>query len=130
MTTRTITALVATSLLATTPLAACGADAESARPPEAALASAALAGRSLSASSLARMQLVTTADGRDLLAHVVACALPRGASITAITRDGTPYSFTGLVGLAPTWAQRAPSKLEQRRVNACVLVQSVGLTRV
>lgn len=124
MTTTTLTALLATVMLS-----ACGADPAPASPPEVALDSAALAGRSLSASSLPRMQLLTTADGRDLLAHVVACALPPGASITAITRDGTPYSFTGQVGLAPTWAQRAPSKLEQHRVTACVLVQTAGLTR-
>lgn len=110
-------------------LSACGADAQPESPPDAELAPAALAARSLSASSLTRMQLLTTSDGRDLLAHVVACALPPGASITAITRDGTPYSFTGKVGLAPTWAQRAPSKLEQHRVNACVLVQTAGLLR-
>ncbi len=118
-----------TALIATAMLSACGADAEPASPPDAELTPAALAGHSLAASSLTRMQLLTTSDGRDLLAHVVACALPRGASITAITRDGTPYSFAGSIGLAPTWAQRAPSRLEQHRVDACILVQTAGLTR-
>jgi hypothetical protein len=124
VTTTTLTALIATAMLS-----ACGADPAPASPPDAALAPAALAGRSLSAGSLPRMELLTTADGRDQLAHIVACALPRGASITAITRDGTPYSFTGVLGLAPSWAQHAPSKTEQHRVTACVLVQTVGLTR-
>jgi hypothetical protein len=117
------------ALLATAMLSACAADALPQGPPDVGLDPAALAGRGLSASSLTRMRLLTTSDGRDLLAHVVACALPLGASITAITRDGTPYSFTGAIGLAPTWAARAPSKTEQHRVTACVLVQTVGLTR-
>lgn len=124
MTTRILPALLATVLLS-----ACGDEVQPESSLDVDLAPAALAGHSLAASSLTRMQLLTTPDGRDLLSHVVACALPRGASITAITRDGTPYSFTGRVGLAPTWAQRAPSKLEQHRVNACVAVQTAGLIR-
>ena len=119
------------ALVATAMLSACGADAVPASAPHlaASIDPAALAGRSLSANSLVQMQLLTTPGGRDLLAHVVACALPLGASITAITRDGTPYSFTGLIGLAPSWAQHAPSPLEQHRVDACVVVQTAGLTQ-
>ena len=115
-------------LLATT-LAACGADAPSPAAPRTHIDASMLARRSLSGSSLSQMQLLATPDGREVLGRVVACALPRGASITAITRDGTPYSFAGRIGLAPAWAQHAPSAPEQHRVSACVTVQTVGLTR-
>jgi hypothetical protein len=114
-------------LIAAALLAGCGADAKPTARAHVSLDASALASHSLSASSLARMQLVSTPDGRAMLSHVVACALPRGTSITAITRDGTPYSFAGRLGLAPAMAQHAPSQLEQDRLRACVVVQSVGL---
>jgi hypothetical protein len=81
---------------------------------------AALTHRSLGGSSLAAMQLLASADGRTALASVVACALPAGASITVIARDGTPYSFTGSAGVDPGWAQHAPSLAERQRVAACL----------
>jgi hypothetical protein len=81
---------------------------------------AALANHRLDAGSLPELRLVATSGGRELLARVVSCALPRGTAITTITSDGTPYSFVGALGLAPSWAQRAPSHDERRRVIACV----------
>jgi len=111
-------------LIAAATLTACGADA---RPTPAHIDASALARRGLSAGSLSQMQLLATPDGRQVLAHVVACALPRGATITAITREGTPYSFAGRLGLAPAWAAHAPSKLEQHRVSACVAFHSIAL---
>jgi hypothetical protein len=85
-----------------------------------ALDTAMLAGRGLGASSLPAIQLVSTARGRAFLASVVSCALPRGAAITAITPAGTPYSFAGARGLAPGWAEHAPTSAERRQVAACV----------
>ena len=79
-----------------------------------------LASRSLGSGSLPQIQLLATADGRDLMARVVSCALPRGAAITTINRDGTPYSFAGALGLAPGWADHAPSSTERRRVDDCL----------
>ena len=88
-----------------------------------------LAHRSLSGSSLPALALLASEDGRALFGHVVACALPRGASITAIDRAGTPHSFAGDAGLAPSWAAHAPSPLERQRVTSCVLVATSGTAR-
>jgi hypothetical protein len=79
-----------------------------------------LAGRGLSSGSLPQIQLLGTPRGRELMSRVVSCALPHGAAVTAITRDGTPYSFTGELGLAPGWADHAPTGDERRRVTDCL----------
>lgn len=79
-----------------------------------------LAGRGLAGSSLPELQLLATPRGRELLSRVVSCALPRGATITTITGSGTPYSFTGSLGLAPGWAHHAPTADERRSVEGCV----------
>jgi hypothetical protein len=119
-------------LMAAAALAACGAepsdDATSTSTSTSALDASVLAGRSLGSGSLPQLQLLASRDGRYLLARVVSCALPRGATITTITRDGTPYSFTGDLGLAPGWADHAPSGNERRRVDDCVRAHSVGST--
>jgi len=83
---------------------------------------AALAARSLGASSLPAMQLLATEGGRATLSNVVSCALPRGASITTIARDGTPYAFAGSAGVAPGWAAHPPTFAERARVAACLHV--------
>jgi hypothetical protein len=115
--------------LAAVLLTACAADPAPASHPAGALDTAALARRSLGGSSLAEMQLLASPAGRDALSHVVACALPDGASLTAIARDGTPYSFTGRAGLAPGWAQRPATADERARVTACVLAHTSGVVR-
>lgn len=79
-----------------------------------------LAQRGLVGSSLPELRLLATASGREMLSRVVACALPRGAAITAITRNGTPYSFTGALGLFPDWTSHAPSAEARRRIASCV----------
>lgn len=83
-------------------------------------ADAVLARQSLSGSSLPKLQLIATAEGRAALAQLVSCALPAGATINAVANDGTPYLFAGRLGLAPTWAEHAPSATERGRVTACV----------
>jgi hypothetical protein len=80
----------------------------------------ALAGRSLGGSSIATMRLLASSDGRAALARVVSCALPPGASLTTIDRDGTPFSFAGSLGLAPGWVQRPATASERHRVDTCV----------
>ncbi len=89
----------------------------------------ALAAHRLTANSLPEMKLLATQDGRDAVSQVVSCALPRGASITAISEDGTPYWFTGNSGLAPAWAHRTPTASEQYRVIACMRAHMAGLIR-
>lgn len=80
----------------------------------------ALGRHGLATSSLDEMRLLATPFGRDVLAQVVSCALPRGASITTIDRDGMPYSFPGEHGIAPGWAQRPPTAREHAQVTRCL----------
>jgi hypothetical protein len=113
------------AVIASILLAACGdetaSDAVAAPAAPAQFDATALAAHSLMVNSLPQMQLLATASGRDVMARVVSCALPRGASLTAITREGTPYSFTGDAGLAPDWVQRPATSGERHRVTDCVL---------
>ncbi|HEU4731798.1 MAG TPA: hypothetical protein VFT22_28070 [Kofleriaceae bacterium] len=112
-------AVIAAALLAAT--GACGSAPPAPAPPAPAPADAsALVAHRLGLHSLPAMQLLATPRGRDLLAGAISCALPAGASITAITSDGTPYSFAGNAGLAPAWERRAPGAGERRRLIACV----------
>ena len=110
-------------------LAACDADDVAPEAPEAPAArfdAAMLGAHSLAVNSLPQMQLLTTASGREVLSRVVSCALPRGASLTAITSDGTPYSFAGATGLAPGWVQRPATAGERHRVTDCVLGHAIA----
>jgi hypothetical protein len=110
------------AVIAAATLAACCADANEAPTAQTAqVDTAALGAHSLAVNSLPEMQLLASSSGREVLSRIVSCALPRGASITAINRSGTPYSFTGSHGLAPQWAQRAATSVEQHRVTACML---------
>lgn len=93
-----------------------------------ALDAAVLAGRSLGGSSLPTLQLLATASGREFLSQVVSCALPPGAAITAINREGMPFQFTGALGLAPGWADHAPTGAERQDVADCVRARAAGTT--
>ncbi|KYF82598.1 hypothetical protein BE17_30285 [Sorangium cellulosum] len=62
--------------------------------------------------------LLTSDEGRELAARVVACALPEGATLEA----GSRRSFDGSIGLAPRWASAPLSGAASRRwVTACLL---------
>lgn len=89
----------------------------------------ALSYRSLSGSSLPALQLLASDAGRDLFAHVVACALPAGATLTAIDRAGAPHSFSGSAGLAPSWAARPATVAQREEVTTCVLLATSGAAR-
>lgn len=113
------------ALLAVVMIAGC--DVEDASPIDAGAPAAAptgldagLARASLQGSSLAKQQLIATEAGRAALTQLVSCALPAGASVTGVATDGTPYQFAGSLGLAPAWADRAPSAIERRRVASCL----------
>jgi len=120
------------ALIAAAILSGCGTTpdpasrAEAADDPALERDTAELAQRGLVGSSLPELRLLATPAGREMLSRVVACALPRGAAITAITRAGMPYSFPGTVGLAPDWATHAPSDEERRRVARCVRANGHG----
>lgn len=85
-----------------------------------------LVGKSLSANSLPEIRLLSTPAGRAALSNVVACALPAGASISAIAADGTPYAFAGEAGLAPGWIGHAPTAGERQRVASCIHAKKLG----
>lgn len=109
-------------------VAGCAPDASRAAPLAApASADIALARHGLNASSLPKLQLIATAEGRVALARLVSCALPAGATINAVANDGTPYLFAGGLGLAPAWAEHAPSATERGRVTACVHAHAPAL---
>ncbi len=123
------------AVIAAMMLSACSADEPTpVAPPSfsrtAQLEAAALAAHSLGVNSLSEMQLLTTPAGREILARMVSCALPRGVSITAITHTGTPYSFSGRAGLAPGWAQRPANASERHLVNDCMLGRATVLAPV
>ena len=66
--------------------------------------------------------LIATADGRDVLAYTLGCALP--ASVTLVgTYAGVTYEFSGDIGLAPTWTQHALTLRDQHWVSACLLAR-------
>jgi hypothetical protein len=105
------------------PIAACASDdagGATMPSPTAPLDTTALTRHSLAQGSLPELQLLATPFGRDVLAQVVSCALPRGASLTTINRDGTPYSFAGEHGLAPAWASRPATAREHAQVTRCL----------
>jgi len=68
-------------------------------------------------------------EGRGLLKYLVRCALD--ASTEAhLTLPGEILTFTGGIGLAPEWAERALTLSEQRWVSACfyALTNKLGKT--
>ena len=122
------------ALLVTAMLVGCDAEPPVASAPAAApapaLDAAVLAGRGLGSSSLPALQLLATPHGREFLSQVVSCALPPGAAITAINREGMPFQFTGALGLAPGWADHAPTGAERQRVTECLHGRVVGTNAV
>ncbi|MEO8553677.1 MAG: hypothetical protein ABI678_27070, partial [Kofleriaceae bacterium] len=91
------------------------------------LATNKLATNKLAAASFATgMQakpLLETADGRDVLTYMLQCALSSSQSITLTDSSGTPWKFTGAIGVAPAWTTRALTVTEQRWVTACLLAR-------
>jgi hypothetical protein len=102
------------------------------------LASNRLASNSLSYVALAETSdLLQTAEGRDVYSYIVSCALPEGVTIEAdITGAGdsappaTPYTctaghctFSGNLGLAPTWIDRRLDRRGQGWVSACLFAR-------
>ncbi|MFY0575620.1 hypothetical protein ACN28S_15765 [Cystobacter fuscus] len=61
-----------------------------------------------------------------VMRYVVLCAVPAGETRTYTSSStGSTWSWTGVLGLAPGWAQGAPATLtEQRLVSACLAAHS------
>jgi hypothetical protein len=69
--------------------------------------------------------LTATAEGRELLDHLVGCALPKG---TALRSAAAGASFAGMAGLAPEWASAPLGSSSSRRwMTACLLQTLNGL---
>jgi len=73
--------------------------------------------------------LMTTTLGRQQLAYLVRCALPAGATVVKQDQYGTSYTFNGVLGLAPEWADSACGTNCQENVSACMLahVNTAGI---
>ena len=91
-----------------------------------------LAGNGLSGSGLQVYPLNSTglpssssfmnsSAGRTTVSYMVRCALPSGHTITARDSNGTSYSFTGQIGVAPGWETGNCDATCQERVTACML---------
>ena len=66
--------------------------------------------------------IAATSDGRMFLNYLVGCALNSSQSLT--TTGGTPYTFTGSLGLATNWTSGALSGPDRRWVSACMLARA------
>jgi hypothetical protein len=82
-----------------------------------------MARNSLQSEGQRQGSLMETAEGRDLMAYVVSCALPANQTVTFSTPNG-PFSYKGSIGLAPTWWTRTPTASERRWVSACLLART------
>jgi len=63
-------------------------------------------------------------DARELLSHIVSCALTDDQSVT-ITVEGTTYTYQGAIGLAPEWGE-ANGRCDQtcqQWVSGCLIAR-------
>jgi hypothetical protein len=70
--------------------------------------------------TLAPTSLLGSKAGRDVLTYLVRCALPAGQNVSGAA-GGKVYSFSGLVGVAPTWLTQSLSLSGRRWMTACLL---------
>jgi len=81
-----------------------------------------LAGGDLDLDSAPGQALIGSQSGRNLVAFLVACALPRGQTASGRS-GGVRYTFDGELGLANGWKTGAPSFSERRWVSGCMLAR-------
>jgi hypothetical protein len=70
--------------------------------------------------TLAPTILLKSKAGRDVLTYLIRCALPAGQKVGGVS-GGKVYSFSGLVGVAPTWLNQSLSLSGRRWMTACLL---------
>jgi hypothetical protein len=67
-------------------------------------------------------QLLVTAAGREVLAYLIDCAMPKHVTLYG-SSGGTTYGFVGNVGLAPSWKNGYITPAEKRYVSACMFAK-------
>ena len=104
------------------------------------LATNRLATNGLAADMESAGELLATADGRELYAYMMSCALPGGTNIEAVIPGApdscpgcsidTPYTcqtevcvFPGSLGLATKWIDHKLTKKGQRWISACLFAR-------
>jgi hypothetical protein len=65
-------------------------------------------------------EALVNAGGEPLLRYAIGCALPADESFEV--EDGT--RFSGSLGIAPQWTERALNPVEQRWITACLLART------
>jgi hypothetical protein len=65
--------------------------------------------------------LMTTDAGRATVGYLVRCALAAGVTITKRDQNGTTYSYSGELGLAPQWQTGSCDTDCQETISACML---------
>src|SRR5690606_32992166 len=70
--------------------------------------------------------MASTQAGRMVLPYVIGCALSGGTVVNTTYWNGignVPISFTGEIGLVPSWTTTNPTQSQQRLISACVLAR-------
>jgi len=68
--------------------------------------------------------LMTTAEGQELLAFIVSCALPADTTLEATDPDGTKLEFFGGLGLAKSWLRRPLNAVGRGWVSGCLFART------
>jgi hypothetical protein len=64
----------------------------------------------------------TDRDGaNDVMTYVARCALPFGAGLAHVARNGRRFEWRGSLGLAPLWRKAPIERHEQEVVSACLM---------
>jgi hypothetical protein len=74
--------------------------------------------------------LMSTDAGRKTVSYLVKCALPANRSITKKDQYGRSYTFTGALGVAPTWETGSCGQTCQQWVSACIVahINTAGIS--
>jgi hypothetical protein len=71
--------------------------------------------------------LMATPEGMELLAFLVACALPEGTTLHATAPDSSDVELFGEIGLAKGWITRPLNRTGKGWVSACIFARTSGL---
>lgn len=71
--------------------------------------------------------LMATPEGQELLAFLVACALPLGTTLHATAPDSSDVELFGEIGLAKGWISRPLNRTGKGWVSACLFARTSGV---